>query len=283
MNTIITKRDSAIKLLRSFASTATSPIELSYSGGKDSDVILALARMSGIKFDGIYKNTTIDPPGTLAHIQQQKDIRIIEPKKTFFQIIESKGFPTRRARFCCSILKEYKIHDFAIQGIRRIESVKRMANYSPDDPIICKLYGNKKNHVNIALPILNWTNEDVSEFIDMEKIKCHPLYYDQNGNFCVEKRLGCLGCPLQGDNGKNDFKTYPKLLRQIAKRGTIWWNNHPNTASHKKFQNPYELLAQDIFYNSYEKWLTATITLTGRTNWKLELEKYFNVNLDFNL
>lgn len=37
-------------------------MELSYSGGKDSDVILELAKMSGIPFRPIYKKTTIDPP-----------------------------------------------------------------------------------------------------------------------------------------------------------------------------------------------------------------------------
>lgn len=41
------KVDFAIKLLQSIP-TNDGPIELSYSGGKDSDVILELARMSGI-------------------------------------------------------------------------------------------------------------------------------------------------------------------------------------------------------------------------------------------
>lgn len=47
------------------------------------------------------------------------------PKERFFDIIARKGFPTRRARFCCEVLKEYKILDSAIQGIRRSESTKR--------------------------------------------------------------------------------------------------------------------------------------------------------------
>lgn len=43
------------------------PIEVSYSGGKDSDVILQLAKEAGIPFEAIYKQTSIDPPGTTAH------------------------------------------------------------------------------------------------------------------------------------------------------------------------------------------------------------------------
>ena len=48
------KIDFAIKLLRSIPQDG--PIELSYSGGKDSDVILELVRMAGIPFEAIYKH-----------------------------------------------------------------------------------------------------------------------------------------------------------------------------------------------------------------------------------
>ena len=49
------KIELAIKLLQSIPQDG--PIELSYSGGKDSDVILELAKMAGIPFEAIYKNT----------------------------------------------------------------------------------------------------------------------------------------------------------------------------------------------------------------------------------
>ena len=60
------KIDFAIKLMQSIP-TDSGPIELCYSGGKDSDVILELAKMSGIEYRAIYKNSTIDPPGTIEH------------------------------------------------------------------------------------------------------------------------------------------------------------------------------------------------------------------------
>lgn len=56
----------AIRIIR----MADAPLEVSYSGGKDSDVILALAKQSGVDFRAIYKNTTIDPPGTIQHAIQ---------------------------------------------------------------------------------------------------------------------------------------------------------------------------------------------------------------------
>lgn len=35
---------------------------LAFSGGKDSSVILALAKMAGVKFDAHYTLTSVDPP-----------------------------------------------------------------------------------------------------------------------------------------------------------------------------------------------------------------------------
>lgn len=92
MSDLLEKEKRAIKLLRTVAKTTEGDIELSYSGGKDSDVILTLAQMAGIPYRAIYKNTTIDPPGTIAHCKA-KGAEIIRPKKSFFQIIEQKGFP----------------------------------------------------------------------------------------------------------------------------------------------------------------------------------------------
>ena len=60
MSELADKERRAIKILRMYR--GDDPIEVSYSGGKDSDVILALTKMAGIPYRAIYKNTTIDPP-----------------------------------------------------------------------------------------------------------------------------------------------------------------------------------------------------------------------------
>lgn len=59
----------AVRLLQSIPTDG--PVEVSYSGGKDSDVILELAKMAGIEYRAIYKNTTIDPPGTIQHCRSK--------------------------------------------------------------------------------------------------------------------------------------------------------------------------------------------------------------------
>ena len=176
------KVDRAIRLLQSIPQDGD--IEVSYSGGKDSDVILELTKMAGIPYRAIYKNTTIDPSGTIAHAREM-GAEVVRPKKTFFQLISEKGFPSRVSRWCCSILKEYKICDRAIQGIRRSESKKRAERYK--EPEICREYSAREK-VKVYLPILEWTDEDVAEFIKERNIKCHPLYY-RGGNLMLPKGL----------------------------------------------------------------------------------------------
>lgn len=164
----------AIRLLRSIP-TDSGPAEISYSGGKDSDVILELAKMAGITYRATYKNTTIYSPGTIKHCKE-KGVEVFAPTINFFDLVKKKGCPTRRARFCCEYLKEYKVLDRAVHGIRRSESVKRAKLYK--EPEVCRVYPHKQGKCRVYLPILEWTDEDVAEFIVERGIKCHPCYYD---------------------------------------------------------------------------------------------------------
>lgn len=189
------KVDRAVKLIRS--AVGDDVVEVSYSGGKDSDVILELAKLAGVKYRAIYKNTTIDPPHTIAHAKE-KGAEIIRPKHTFFELIKKNGFPTSRARFCCRFLKEYKVLDKAIHGIRRCESSARAKRYSVEDPVICRVYGSKKNHVNVILPILDWTDEDVTEFVKEYAITCHPTYYDSGGGISCGTQVRLHGLSYVG-------------------------------------------------------------------------------------
>lgn len=272
------KVDFAIKLLQSIP-TDSGPIEVSYSGGKDSDVILELAKMAGINFRAIYKNTTIDPPGTIAHCKS-KGVEIMKPTINFFDLVKKKGVPTRRARFCCEVLKEYKVLDRAVQGIRRSESVKRKERYK--EPEICREYGSKSNTVGVYLPILEWTNNDVAEFIGERGIKCHPLYYDEQGNFHVERRLGCIGCPLRSDNGLSDFRKHPKFLKRLIASAQIFIDSHPQCSSRKNFSDAYGLIFHNIFCNSYEQYVTLVsggMFPETAVNPKTFLENYFKIDL----
>lgn len=276
MTVLQKKIDFAVNLLRNIPQDG--PIEVCYSGGKDSDVILELAKMAGIPFDPIYKNTTIDPPGTLAHCRD-KGVRIMQPKKSFFQLVEENGWPSRWARFCCATLKEYKIHFRKVIGVRRAESTKRARLYK--EPEVCRVnpHGEKER---IYYPILEWTNEDVTQFIAERGIKCHPLYYDEEGTFHVERRLGCVGCPLATGCGRKDFEKYPKMLKAWLRAYKRWWDTHGNAHTMTMFPSIYAKVTFTLFFRDFEtfkKETTSELFPEMNLNYKQYLEDYFGIDL----
>ena len=274
------KIDQSLRLLDSVQKQlGDSQIEIAFSGGKDSDVILELAKMAGINYVPIYKCTTIDPPGTISHCIK-KDVIVKRPKNTFFQLIEKKGFPSFQRRFCCEKLKEYKILDNCIQGIRRCESQKRMANYSEKEPIVCRIYGSKKRMANVILPILSWTNKDVFQFINKRNIECHPLYYDDYGNFHVERRLGCMGCPLAWNRSIQDFVKYPNLVRAWIRAGQVFRDTHKHSEACKTFKSVYDMFANNVFFHDTESFnIFMHNNLFGFQDTKKLLEDYFKIQL----
>ena len=270
------KVDFAIKLLRSIPQDGD--IEISYSSGKDSDVILELAKMAGIPYRAIYKATTIDPPGTIAHAKEM-GAEIIRPKETFFQLVSKSGFPSRFSRECCSVLKEYKVCDRAIQGIRRSESRKRAERYK--EPEVCRVYSAKEK-VKVYLPILEWTDQDVAEFIKERNIKCHPLYYSREGQFDVTKRLGCMGCPLASRKKRIQFfKDNPKWLKAWIRAGQKWYTSekYQNGKAKHKFKDAFEVMGYMLYCDNTEQFKEKTYGMFGEFDWKEFLQKEFNIDM----
>lgn len=279
--TLDRKIDFAIKLLRSIPQDG--PIELSYSGGKDSDVILQLAKEAGIPYRAIYKDTTIDPPGTHGHVKEV-GAEIVKPKRSFLRIIEAKGYPNRFRRFCCSELKEYKICDRTVLGIRRSESTRRTLRYK--EPEVCRVFpgGEKERRY---LPILEWTLEDVTRFIQDRGIKCAPVYYDEQGTFHPERRLGCMCCPLNNIHARQEeFKKYPRMLRLYARGGQKYLNEHPQSPSAKYFGGDvYKMLFFSVFFekfklkDDYEAVITGGMFPETAIDAKAYMEDYFKIDL----
>lgn len=91
--------------------------------------------------------------------------------------------------------------------------------------LIEQCYQRNKTVIN---PIIDWTNEDVWEFIHEYKVPYCKLY-DQG-----YKRLGCIGCPMSTKQA-DELEKYPKykqaylrafdrMLKEIHKNGlkTTW-------------------------------------------------------------
>ena len=188
-----------------------------FSGGKDSCVIKALAKMAGVRVDWHYNLTTVDPPELVQFIRtEHPDVTIHRPKLTMWQLIAQKKRmpPTRMARYCCEYLKEGRGNGHLDQGrrvmtgVRWAESTKR----SKRRMVEACFRGNKA----FLHPIIDFDDGDVWEFIKSESIPYCRLYDE---GF---QRLGCIACPMAGKNGmEREFQRWPKYkqayLRAFAR------------------------------------------------------------------
>lgn len=186
--------------------------------------IYQLAKMAGVKFDAHYNVTGIDPPELIYFIREHyPDVKFERPSITMWRLIEKKGMPpTRLIRFCCEHLKERGGKNrFVITGVRWAESVRRKKQrtvievnaYSKS-----RMLTNDNNEArrmiedctergkHILNPIIDWTDDDVWEFIFANKLPYCSLY-DEGFS-----RIGCIGCPMAGPKGmEREFARYPKF------------------------------------------------------------------------
>lgn len=213
------------------------PLVITTSGGKDSSVCVHLAERAGIPFEVMHSHTTADAPETVYFIRQ--DLRRLEDKgiKCFVNMPVYKGVrtsmwnlipqklipPTRLVRYCCSVLKERGgAWRFITTGVRWAESTKRkntrgIYETMPSDPTKKIILNNDNDDRRrlfetctikakmVCNPIIEWTDADVWDYIDAEKIPVNPLYG------CGFSRVGCIGCPMAGTAGRQrEFARYPK-------------------------------------------------------------------------
>lgn len=198
------KTQRAIELLKLYEPSALKldterGYYLGFSGGKDSVVIKEIARLSGVKFNARYSQTTIDPPELVRFIKEQHpDVEWKRPKRNFFKALaDSHGLPTRLVRWCC---EEFKERDgdgkVKILGVRTTESAARSKRWK-EVTLWRSLLGGF-----VVAPICYWTEQEVWQFIREHNLPYCKLY---NEGF---KRLGCVGCPMSSRR-KKEFKRWP--------------------------------------------------------------------------
>ena len=268
------KVEQAVKLIQ-LAGADGEVVEVAYSGGKDSDVILELTKMAGIKYRAIYKNTTIDPPGTLSHVKEA-GAEILKPKNTFFDLVREKGAPNRFARFCCKELKEYKVLDKVIMGVRKAESTKRAASYS--EPTACRFYGSKKEHVEAFYPILEWSNQDVIDFIMERGLTIHPLYYREDGGIDVTRRVGCMCCPLASRRKRlEQFKRWPNMVKAYIRAEQKFRDSHPDSTNVRLYPTVFDWFFREVFFDKQKKYNDYCNQLFEKVDAKQYIEQYFGI------
>lgn len=235
------------------------PLVVCLSGGKDSAVIQELALRADIPVEFLHNHTTADAPETVYFIRDEFK-RLEEMGKTctvqmptykgkpvtMWSLIPQKSMPpTRIVRYCCSVLKETGGQGrFIATGVRWAESTARknnraiyerghkdrekrvLLNNDNDDKRLlfesCRLQAKR-----VVNPIVDWSNNDVWDFIRDAKVPMNPLY--QEG----QCRVGCIGCPMAQTKGREaEFARWPtykdayirafdKMLAVRAERGKM--------------------------------------------------------------
>lgn len=214
------------------------PIVCTYSGGKDSDVMLELFKRSGVPFEVANSHTTVDAPQTVYHIRKvfseldREGIKCeidyhIQPngkRITMWNLIPKKLMPpTRLVRYCCATLKEtYGKNRFIATGVRWDESSKRkewgsisapgIRTHATDEVMLMNDNDTKRKLIEqcelkgkmVVNPIVDWTHTDVWEYICSEHIETNELYA------CGYDRVGCIGCPMAGKHRRKEFADFPE-------------------------------------------------------------------------
>lgn len=81
-----------------------------------------------------------------------------------------------------------------------------------------------KQRKTVVNPIIDWTDEDIWEFIEEYKVRYCSLYDE---GF---KRLGCIGCPLAGGkHQKREFERWPQYKKLYLMAFEKMIKEHPAT------------------------------------------------------
>ena len=220
------------------------PLVCTYSGGKDSDVILELFRRSDIPFEIHNSHTTADAPQTVRHIREVFKNLDLDGIKCEIEMPTYQGklismwslipvklmSPTRKVRYCCAVLKETSCDNrFIATGVRWDESTARASGRDEFEKI-GSTKATKENYSTVMLmndndarrrmnehcmqknkmvvnPIVDWKNSDVWEYIHSERIPTCELYQ------CGYDRVGCIGCPMAGKKRYKEFADFPAYKR----------------------------------------------------------------------
>jgi len=218
------------------------PVVVSFSGGKDSLVALALTIEAGVPFEAVFLDTGIEFPQTVEYVERVSryfniKITTVKSKDRFWKGVEYFGPPGRDYRWCCKLVKtgpitkyyvkEYPNGALTIIGQRKYESsTRRHAG---------KLWRNPWTPKQISFsPIQEWSSLEIWAYIMYKGLPINELYV--KGFY----RIGCYLCPAGevGDWEKikeeypEGFERWINVLRKYftdeeIKKGAWRWREPP--------------------------------------------------------
>lgn len=193
-----------------------------FSGGKDSQVLLELVKMAGVKYKVFHNVTTNDMADNIRFIKSHyPEVEFVVPKVYFLKLVERWGAPSIKKRWCCRIFKEKQgVGCVVMTGVRREESIKRSkyeevqrwTKKKEDREYVDfdKMEENEFQCVGggdrfMIYPILEWTESDVWKFISERKLPINPCYKNN-------RRVGCVFCPFAKPKDIRAYcRSHPKL------------------------------------------------------------------------
>lgn len=204
---------------------------LAFSGGKDSQCLYHVAKLAGVKYKAHMNLTSIDPPQVIRFVREHyPDIELGKPEMSIYDMAVKKHLlPTIFKRWCCAEYKEkYGVGKVTLVGIRHEESPRRrnreevsgavgktklsesFDQFSEHEETMVSCVGGKDKI--IVSPILEWTKEDVWEFLNINGIPHCELY--DNGY----ERIGCLLCPMSSTKQKaREIYEFPHVKQNWIK------------------------------------------------------------------
>lgn len=214
-----------------FHTTKIDKFIASFSGGKDSQVVLDLCTRAipSTEFEVIYSDTGYELPPSLELYQQVQahyhqhfpnlKFSLTRNHESVLNYWDKIGTPSDKHRWCCSIMKTAPLYRslkiegtnkqakvLTFDGVRAEESVRR-ANYNR----IGK--GVKHQTVINARPILHWNMVEIFLYLLKYHLPINPAYR------LGKARVGCVICPFSttwDDMIVNQH--YPKSLAPFLNR-----------------------------------------------------------------
>lgn len=217
--------------IKTYQTTKIDKFLASFSGGKDSQVLLDLCvrAIPPSEFEVIYSDTGYELPTSLEIYEITKQnygkrfpdlqFSISKNHDTILNYWDKIGTPSNTHRWCCSVMKTAPLYRMlklgnsnqqakvlTFDGVRSEESVRR-SKYGRVGK------GVKHNNVINASPILYWTTTEIFLYLFHYKLPINNAY--RQGM----TRVGCLICPFSSDwNDMISRNNYPKYIEPFLSR-----------------------------------------------------------------
>ncbi|MCG2870565.1 MAG: phosphoadenosine phosphosulfate reductase family protein [Vulcanisaeta sp.] len=187
----------AVNFLKKVFNEYRKPVVVSYSGGKDSLVVLDLTAQTGVKFYVMFNDTGLEPYETYDNVKEvvsryNAELIVASANDSYWRAIEEFGPPARDYRWCCKVIKLGPITNalisrfpqgyISVVGQRAYESFQRarMPRVSVSKWVTKDI---------VVAPIQDWTALEVWGYILMK-----GLPYNRAYEYGFD-RLGCVICP----------------------------------------------------------------------------------------